>query len=165
MAASLPAPARATPVARRDRPDRTGTRRAQAWVEALRRGGDRDAGRSGVSDRLRVLAVAASCRPAVPELDRFIGLDNYIYVLRSHTWWKDVDNTLIITVFSVTIELVLGMLIAEAMYRALYARTWIRVAVLVPYGAVTVVSAFAWRWRSTRRLASSRHCSASRRRR
>ena len=31
------------------------------------------------------------------------------------------------------------MLIAEAMYRALYARTWIRVAVLVPYGAVTVV--------------------------
>ena len=79
-----------------------------------------------------------------PQLDKFIGLDNYISVLKSHTWWRDVRNTVIITFFSVALELALGMLIAQAMYRALYARTWIRVAVLVPYGAVTVVSAFAW---------------------
>jgi multiple sugar transport system permease protein len=79
-----------------------------------------------------------------PHLTKWIGLDNYWYVLRSHTWWTDVLNTVIITGFSVVLELVLGLLIAEAMYRALYARTWIRVAVLVPYGAVTVVSAFAW---------------------
>jgi multiple sugar transport system permease protein len=80
-----------------------------------------------------------------PKLDSWVGLDNYGSVLSSSTWWQDVLNTLIITVVSVSIELVLGMLIAQAMYRALYARTWIRVAVLVPYGAVTVVSAFAWR--------------------
>jgi multiple sugar transport system permease protein len=80
-----------------------------------------------------------------PSLDRWVGLDNYGSVLTSSTWWTNVENTLIITVFSVTIELVLGMLIAQAMYRAIYARTWIRVAVLVPYGAVTVVAAFAWR--------------------
>jgi trehalose/maltose transport system permease protein len=79
-----------------------------------------------------------------PKLDKFIGLDNYGYVLQSHTWWTDLWNTVIIAGFSVVLELILGMLIAEAMYRALYARTWIRVAVLVPYGAVTVVSAFAW---------------------
>jgi len=80
-----------------------------------------------------------------PSLDRWVGFDNYASVLTSHTWWQDLANTLIITVFSVTIELVLGMLIAQAMYRAIFARTWIRVAVLVPYGAVTVVAAFAWR--------------------
>ena len=79
-----------------------------------------------------------------PNLTAWIGLDNYIAVLTSHTWWSDFLNTIIITVFSVALEIVLGLLIAEAMYRALYARTWIRVAVLVPYGAVTVVSAFAW---------------------
>ncbi len=79
-----------------------------------------------------------------PHLTAWIGLDNYISVLSSHTWWTDFFNTVIITVFSVALELALGLLIAEAMYRALYARTWIRVAVLVPYGAVTVVSAFAW---------------------
>jgi multiple sugar transport system permease protein len=80
-----------------------------------------------------------------PSLDKWVGLNNYKSVLTSSAWWQDVANTLIITVFSVTIELVLGMLIAQAMYRAIYARTWIRVAVLVPYGAVTVVAAFAWR--------------------
>ena len=80
-----------------------------------------------------------------PSLDRWVGLDNYRSVLTSSSWWQNVANTLIITVCSVTIELVLGMLIAQAMYRAIYARTWIRVAVLVPYGAVTVVAAFAWR--------------------
>ena len=50
-----------------------------------------------------------------------------------------------ITVISVVLELVLGMLIAQAMYRAIFARTAIRASVLVPYGAVTVVAAFAWR--------------------
>jgi multiple sugar transport system permease protein len=66
-------------------------------------------------------------------------------VLQSSTWWRDVGNTLFITVISVTFELVLGMLIAQAMYRAIFARTAIRASVLVPYGAVTVVAAFAWR--------------------
>jgi multiple sugar transport system permease protein len=80
-----------------------------------------------------------------PQLDAWVGLDNYGSVLSSSTWWHDVTNTLIITVISVSLELVIGMLIAQAMYRAIYARTWIRVAVLVPYGAVTVVAAFAWR--------------------
>jgi multiple sugar transport system permease protein len=80
-----------------------------------------------------------------PSADKFVGLKNYGAVLSSSTWWNDVANTLIITVFSVTLELVLGMLIAQAMYRAIFARTAIRASVLVPYGAVTVVAAFAWR--------------------
>src|SRR5215212_4341795 len=80
-----------------------------------------------------------------PNASKFIGLDNYIAVLTSGTWWTDVWNTVIITVCSVTLELVLGMLIAQAMYRAIFARTAVRASVLVPYGAVTVVAAFAWR--------------------
>jgi len=80
-----------------------------------------------------------------PDADKFIGFKNYVTVLTSSTWWQDVANTLIITVCTVTLELVLGMLIAQAMYRAIFARTAIRASVLVPYGAVTVVAAFAWR--------------------
>jgi multiple sugar transport system permease protein len=80
-----------------------------------------------------------------PAADKFVGLKNYATVLTSSTWWTDVANTLIITVCSVTLEFVLGMLIAQAMYRAIFARTAIRASVLVPYGAVTVVAAFAWR--------------------
>ena len=80
-----------------------------------------------------------------PDANEFVGLQNYVSVLTSSTWWQDVGNTLIITVCSVTLELVIGMLIAQAMYRAIFARTAIRASVLVPYGAVTVVAAFAWR--------------------
>jgi multiple sugar transport system permease protein len=80
-----------------------------------------------------------------PNAGKFIGLQNYIAVLSSSTWWQDVWNTLIITVCSVTLEFILGLLIAQAMYRAIFARTAVRASVLVPYGAVTVVAAFAWR--------------------
>jgi trehalose/maltose transport system permease protein len=80
-----------------------------------------------------------------PNAGEFVGFSNYSAVLTSSTWWTDVGNTLFITVISVALEVVLGMLIAQAMYRAIFARTAIRASVLVPYGAVTVVAAFAWR--------------------
>ena len=80
-----------------------------------------------------------------PEAGEFVGLSNYITVLSSSTWWNDLGNTVFITIISVVLELALGMLIAQAMYRAIFARTAIRASVLVPYGAVTVVAAFAWR--------------------
>ncbi len=81
-----------------------------------------------------------------PDEGEFVGLSNYVTVLTSSTWWNDVLATVIITVCSVTLEVVLGILIAQAMYRAIFARTAIRASVLVPYGAVTVVAAFAWRF-------------------
>jgi len=80
-----------------------------------------------------------------PDAGEFVGLSNYAAVLTSSTWWSAFSNTMIITVVSVILELALGMLIAQAMYRAIFARTAIRASVLVPYGAVTVVAAFAWR--------------------
>src|SRR3954452_7696452 len=80
-----------------------------------------------------------------PDASKFIGLSNYSAVLQSTTWWRDFFNTVFITVISVSFELVLGMLIAQAMYRAIFARTAVRASVLVPYGAVTVVAAFAWK--------------------
>jgi trehalose/maltose transport system permease protein len=80
-----------------------------------------------------------------PDAGEFIGFSNYATVLQSSTWWSAFSTTMIITVVSVVLELALGMLIAQAMYRAIFARTAIRASVLVPYGAVTVVAAFAWR--------------------
>jgi multiple sugar transport system permease protein len=81
-----------------------------------------------------------------PEEKEFVGLSNYVDVLTSSTWWTDVFNTLVITVFSVGIELVLGMAIALVMHRAIFGRGPVRAAILIPYGIVTVVAAFAWRY-------------------
>ena len=54
--------------------------------------------------------------------------------------------TLFITVISVAIELVLGMIIALVMHRAIFGRGPVRAAVLIPYGIVTVVAAFTWKY-------------------
>jgi len=85
-----------------------------------------------------------------PAQKEWVGLSNYIDVLTSSTWWTDVLNTVIITVFSVGLELVLGMAIALVMHRAIFGRGAVRTAVLIPYGIVTVVAAFAWLYAFTK---------------
>jgi trehalose/maltose transport system permease protein len=81
-----------------------------------------------------------------PDEKEFVGLSNYGDVLSSTTWWSDVAHTVVITVFSVGLELVLGMAIALVMHRAIFGRGAVRTSVLIPYGIVTVVAAFAWRY-------------------
>jgi multiple sugar transport system permease protein len=81
-----------------------------------------------------------------PDEKEFVGLSNYGDVLSSSTWWSDVFTTLIITVVSVALELVLGMAIALVMHRAIFGRGPVRAAILIPYGIITVVSAFAWKY-------------------
>jgi multiple sugar transport system permease protein len=81
-----------------------------------------------------------------PEEGGFAGVDNYSAVLSSGLWWQDLFNTLFVTIISVGIELVLGMIIALVMFRAIFGRGIVRTAVLIPYGIVTVVAAFAWQF-------------------
>src|SRR5215216_5769521 len=81
-----------------------------------------------------------------PDEKEFVGLSNYGDVLTSSTWWGDVWNTVVITVISVSFELVLGMLIALVMHRAIFGRGPVRAAILIPYGIITVVAAFAWKY-------------------
>ncbi len=79
-----------------------------------------------------------------PDQGGWVGLNNYGTVLTSSLWWTDVFNTVFITVVSVAIELTIGMTLALVMHRAIFGRGLVRTSVLIPYGIVTVVAAFAW---------------------
>lgn len=81
-----------------------------------------------------------------PSANQFVGFDNYGSVLSSPLWWQDVLHTVIITFFSVGIELVIGMLVALAMHRVIFARGPVRAIALIPYGIITVVAAYSWRY-------------------
>ena len=81
-----------------------------------------------------------------PDAGEFIGLGNYITVLSSPAWWSVLGATVAITVISVAIELVLGMLLALVMHRAVFGRGPVRAAILIPYGIVTVVAALSWQY-------------------
>ncbi|WNV91995.1 sugar ABC transporter permease [Umezawaea sp. Da 62-37] len=81
-----------------------------------------------------------------PDKQEFVGLDNYVTVLSSPYWWNAVWVTVVMTVVSVVIELVLGMALALIMHRTLVGRGIVRTSTLIPYGIVTVVAAFSWRY-------------------
>src|SRR5690348_18316360 len=54
---------------------------------------------------------------SAPQLAKFVGFSNYGAILTSSYWWHALAVTAIITVVSVAVELVLGMLLALLMYR------------------------------------------------
>ena len=81
-----------------------------------------------------------------PDQTEFIGFENYVTVLGNSYWWTAFGVTTLITVISVAIELVLGMALALIMHRTLVARGLVRTVALIPYGIVTVVAAFSWRY-------------------
>src|SRR6201994_2225140 len=77
---------------------------------------------------------------------KFVGFANYGAVLSSQYWWPALEVTVIITVFSVAISLVLGMLLAQLMHRTIFFRGGVRTASLIPYGIVTVAAAYGWQY-------------------
>ena len=81
-----------------------------------------------------------------PENREFIGLANYATVLSNNYWWTAFGVTVLITVVSVAVELVLGMGLALIMHRTIIGRGLVRTSALIPYGIVTVVAAFSWRY-------------------
>ena len=81
-----------------------------------------------------------------PAEAKFVGFDNYQAVLSSPFWWSALARTAIITVISVGVEFVLGMLLALLMHRTLFGRGSVRTSILIPYGIVTVVAAFSWQY-------------------
>jgi multiple sugar transport system permease protein len=86
-----------------------------------------------------------SLRLTAPDETELIWFRNYQVVLGDPAFLRSLWITVVITIITVLIELVLGFLLALVMHRAIQnLRGLIRTAILVPYGIITVVSAFAW---------------------
>jgi multiple sugar transport system permease protein len=81
-----------------------------------------------------------------PDERKFIWFSNYVTVLSNNYWWTAFGVTMLITVVSVVVELVLGMGLALIMHRTIIGRGLVRTSALIPYGIVTVVAAFSWRY-------------------
>jgi multiple sugar transport system permease protein len=81
-----------------------------------------------------------------PDDREFIGLSNYATVLTDSLFWQVTWNTVLIMVVTVAVELVIGFAFAMVMHRIIFARGLMRTSILIPYGIITVVSAFAWQF-------------------
>jgi multiple sugar transport system permease protein len=138
-----PAPAPTTPVARTS--DRFRAERRLGWTLA----GPALFVMVAVTTYPMIRAVYLSLysyRLTDPGSRQFIGLRNYGVVLGDALWWRDVSTTVIITVITVGVELIIGFGLATVMHRIVFGRRLVRTSILVPYGIITVVSAFAWQY-------------------
>src|SRR5262245_10892657 len=79
-----------------------------------------------------------------PDAREFTWLTNYANVLTDGAWWSAVVVTVVIVIVTVAFELVLGFGLAMVMHRIIFGRGVVRTSILIPYGIITVVSAFAW---------------------
>ncbi|MGD8868952.1 MAG: sugar ABC transporter permease [Gemmatimonadales bacterium] len=75
-----------------------------------------------------------------------VWLQNYMEVLSDGRFWEAMIHTGIFTVGTVTLELVIGLVLALALNRAYRGRGLVRAAVLVPWAIPTVVAALLWRF-------------------
>jgi multiple sugar transport system permease protein len=87
-----------------------------------------------------------SYRLTNPDDRSFVGLGNYITVLSDSLWWRDFGVTVLLTAVTVVVELAIGFVFAMVMHRVIFGRGVIRTSILVPYGIITVVSAYAWQY-------------------
>jgi trehalose/maltose transport system permease protein len=84
----------------------------------------------------------------------FIGLENYLAryddewfgILTEPDWWRSVWNTLWFTVVSVSLETVLGIVVALILNAAFPGRGLMRAVILIPWAIPTIVSAKMWNW-------------------
>lgn len=80
---------------------------------------------------------------------KFVGFSNYVGeygLLADPEWWKAVLNTIRFSVISVTLETVLGLIIALVLNAKFPGRALVRAAVLIPWAIPTIVSAKMWAW-------------------
>ena len=75
-----------------------------------------------------------------------VGLANYRALVADPEWWRAVWNTLRFAAVSVTLEVVLGVIIALTLNARMRGRGVLRAAMLIPWAIPTVVSAQMWGW-------------------
>jgi ABC-type sugar transport system permease subunit len=83
----------------------------------------------------------------MPWLGRpFVGVENYVEVLRAPRFWSALGHTAGFVAASVALELAGGLFLALALDRVTRARGLVRTAVLLPWALPTVVAALVWRF-------------------
>ncbi|MGA2763033.1 MAG: sugar ABC transporter permease [Spirochaetia bacterium] len=80
------------------------------------------------------------------EKGKFLGLLNYLRVLRSEWFWQALGRTLYFTLVSLTVETVLGLLIALLLNTRFIGVGFLRVLIIVPWATPGIVTASIWKW-------------------
>jgi multiple sugar transport system permease protein len=95
---------------------------------------------------ISVLYLSLHRRLLIFDISRFVGLDNYVFLVKDDRFWNALWNTAYFTGISVALELLLGLSIAVLLNRTFRFKGIVTAMVLVPWAIPTVVSARMWEW-------------------
>lgn len=95
---------------------------------------------------LYVFYLSLHRRLLIFDISRFVGVENYLFLLKDDRFWNALKNTVYFTALSVSLEFVLGLSVAMLLNRQFQFRGIVRAIILIPWAIPTVVSAKMWEW-------------------
>jgi multiple sugar transport system permease protein len=78
--------------------------------------------------------------------ERFVGLDNFIYIWGDPEFWTSLWLGVIYSVWTIAIQLILGVAAALLLNQPFVGRGLVRGIVLFPYMIPTIVAVILWKW-------------------
>ena len=82
----------------------------------------------------------------INQVRTFVGLGNYIDMLKDQTFWETIGRTLYFTFVSVSLELLLGLGIAQLIHSRPWGWQFLRFSLIIPWAVPTIVNGAMWRW-------------------
>jgi multiple sugar transport system permease protein len=76
----------------------------------------------------------------------WVGFGNYATLLQSGEFWRSLGNTVVWTIFTLSLQVVIGISVALILHQNLIFRSLARSLILFPYFVSTVVAVLVWRW-------------------
>jgi len=76
----------------------------------------------------------------------FMGLQNYAAIMEDPTFWRSLRNAVVFALVSQILVVVLGKILAMALYREFRGRWLIRLLILLPWVAPISLGAIGWLW-------------------
>jgi multiple sugar transport system permease protein len=77
---------------------------------------------------------------------RFVGLANYIYLMKDPEFWTSVWYGTVYSVSTIVLQIILGVIAALIVNETFRGRNFLRGVILFPYVIPTVVAIILWKW-------------------
>jgi ABC-type sugar transport system permease subunit len=82
----------------------------------------------------------------INQVRTFVGLGNYLSLIRDPSFWETVQRTLYFTTVSVSLELILGLAVAQLIHSRPWGWRFLRFSLIIPWAVPTIVNGAMWRW-------------------
>jgi multiple sugar transport system permease protein len=82
----------------------------------------------------------------INQVHTFLGLGNYIAMVKDQLFWQTIGRTMYFTVVSVGLEMIIGMAVAQLIHSHPFGWKFLRFALIIPWAVPTIVNGAMWRW-------------------